>query len=72
MVDFRKSHNSLTIRTLYSLPYLLYNLNKFCRTVFNANSVDPDKTPRSVVSDLDLHCLPVTDLVVTRLKWVNI
>ena len=25
--------------------------------VFNANSVDPDKTPRSAASNLGLHCL---------------
>ena len=25
----------------------------------NTNSVDPDQTPRSVASDLGLHCLPV-------------
>ena len=27
-----------------------------------ANSGDPDQTPRSVASDLGLHCLPVTFL----------
>ena len=26
--------------------------------VFNANSVDPDQTPRSVAPDLGLNCLP--------------
>ena len=26
--------------------------------VINANSVDPDQTPRSVAPDLGLHCLP--------------
>ena len=25
----------------------------------NANSVDPDQTPRSVAFDLGLHCLPM-------------
>ena len=25
--------------------------------VFNANSVDPDQTPRCAASDLGLHCL---------------
>ena len=30
--------------------------------VINANSVDPDQTPRSVASDLDLHCLPMSHL----------
>ena len=26
--------------------------------VLNVNSVHPDQTPRSVLSDLGLHCLP--------------
>ena len=30
--------------------------------VFNANSVDPDQTPRSVASDLGLHCLPMSNV----------
>ena len=28
--------------------------------VFSANSVDPDQTPRSVASDLGLHCLAMS------------
>ena len=28
--------------------------------VFNANSIDPDQTPRSAASDLGLHCLPMS------------
>ena len=32
-----------------------------------ANSADPDQTPRSVASDLGLHCLPVTRLKVSSL-----
>ena len=36
-----------------------------------ANSGDPDQMPRSVASDLGLHCLPVTLLRVSRLQWVN-
>ena len=31
--------------------------------VLNANSVDPDQTPRSVASDLGLHCLLVSVLL---------
>ena len=27
---------------------------------FNANSVDPDQTPRSAASDLGLQCLPLS------------
>ena len=36
-----------------------------------SNSEDPDQTPHSAASDLDLHCLPVTLLRVSRLQWVN-
>ena len=36
-----------------------------------ANSGDPDQTPRSAASDLDLHCLPVTLLRVSRLQWIK-
>ena len=28
--------------------------------IFNANSADRDKTPRSAASDLGLHCLPIS------------
>ena len=36
-----------------------------------ANIGDPDQTPRSAASDLGLHCLPVTFLGVSRLRWVK-
>ena len=36
-----------------------------------ANSGDPDQTPRSAASDLGLHYLPITVLLVSRLQWVN-
>ena len=36
-----------------------------------ANSGDPDQMPHSAASDLDLHCLPITLLGVSRLKWVK-
>ena len=40
--------------------------------VFNANSVDPEKTPRrSLASDLGLHCLRVSHLWDARHNWVN-
>ena len=35
-----------------------------------ANSGDPDQMPCCAVSDLDLHCLPITLLRVS-LQWVN-
>ena len=42
----------------------------------NANSVDSDQTPRSAafnaVSDLGLHCLPMSLLWDARLKCVNL
>ena len=37
-----------------------------------ANSGDLDQTPRSVASDLGLHCLTITLLGVSRLQWVKI
>ena len=37
-----------------------------------ANSGDPDQTPHSAASDLDLHCLPVTRLGVSSLQRVKV
>ena len=37
-----------------------------------ANRGDLDQTTHSAASDLGLCCLPITLLVVSRLKWVNI
>ena len=36
-----------------------------------ANSGDPDQTLHSAASDLSMHCLPVTLLLVSRLKWIK-
>ena len=36
-----------------------------------ANSGDPDQMLHSAVSDLGLHCLPVTHLGVSSLQWVK-
>ena len=36
--------------------YYYHVFDKFSE--FNINSVDPDQTPRSAVSDLGLRCLP--------------
>ena len=36
--------------------------------VLNANSVDPDQTPRYAASDLGLHCFPMSLLWDARLK----
>ena len=37
----------------------------------SANSGQPDQTLCSVASDLDLHCLPITLLGVSRLQWIK-
>ena len=39
--------------------------------VINANSVDPDQTPRFAASDLDLNCLPMSHLWDAKHKWVK-
>ena len=39
--------------------------------VFDANSEDPDQTPRSAASDLGRHCLPMSLLWDARHKWAN-
>ena len=36
------------------------------------NSVDPDQTPRTVASDLGLHCLPMSHKKDARLIWVKL
>ena len=36
-----------------------------------ANSGDPDQMPRSMASDLGLHCLPITLLWVSQLQLVK-
>ena len=38
--------------------------------VFNANSVDPDQTPRCLASDLGPHCLSIPLLWDVWHKWV--
>ena len=35
-----------------------------------ANSWDSDQMPLSAVSDLDLHCLPITLLRISQQQWV--
>ena len=37
-----------------------------------ANSGDPDQTPHSAASDLDLHCFSNYPFWVSRLKWVKV
>ena len=50
-------------------PSLVLILSFITQTpVLNANSVDPDLTPRSAASNLDLHWLLVSLLWDARLK----
>ena len=63
--------------TLWTGPFLLEGMFLLCpclteNPVFNANSEDPDQTPRSAASDMGLHCLSVSLLWDARLKWVKI
>ena len=37
-----------------------------------ADSAYPDQGPHSMTFDLGLHCLPITLLGVSRLKWVKL
>ena len=37
---------------------------------FNADSVDPDPTPRSAASDPGLYCLPMSRLWDAKIKWI--
>ena len=46
--------------------FFLLLLPCFIEISVNANSVDPDQTPRSAASDLGLHCLPISIL------WLSI
>ena len=52
--------------TLWTGSFSLYGVSFYYFHVLlkylNANSVDPEQTPRSATSDLDLHCLPMSNL----------
>ena len=48
---------------------MIYNFFQILKV---ANSDEPDQTPRSVSSDLVLHCLPMSCKKDTRLIWVNV
>ena len=57
---------------------LLLLMGQFCQfltahhtSVFYCNSVDPDQILCSPASNLGLHCLPITLLRVSRLKWIK-
>ena len=43
----------------------------FIFIILKANSGDPDQTPHYVVSDLGLHCLPMSHKKDARLIWIK-
>ena len=45
---------------------------KFILNILQANSEDPDQTLRFAVSELGLHCLPVSHKKEARLKWFEV
>ena len=51
--------------------YFLLLLCFIAIPVFNANSIDPDQTPRSVASDLGQHYLLMSLLCDTEYKYVK-
>ena len=46
---------------VYFVTFILFFME-----ILLANTVDPDQTPHYVVSDLGLHCLPMTFLHISR------
>ena len=53
------------------VDFIITMLYRNSCTVFNANSVDPAQTLRSVASDLGLHCLSMSLLWNASHKWVD-
>ena len=71
----RRNPSTTTLRTgLFSIAggLIIFIINTFYIEipVLNAKSVEPDQMLHSDVSDLSLHCLPVTLFWASRLKWV--
>ena len=64
------SRHELRKDPLYSQRGVTYLLLK--RSIVIANTVDSDQTPRSVASDLGLHCLQMSLLWDARLKRIKI
>ena len=63
MSEFGHSRKNGHERGLVSFnPYL---------PVIEANTVDPDQTPRSAASDLGLHCLPMSQFVFDNLTSLH-
>ena len=65
-LDLSISNSCVSRYFLVLQYYILYYIEI---PVFKANSVEPSQIPYSAVSDQGLHCLPITPLRVSRLKW---
>ena len=59
------------VRSVWLVLLLLVLLCSVEISELNANSVNPDQTPRSVASDLGIHCFLMCLLWDARLKWVT-
>ena len=51
---------------ILGMPVLFCHYYIFNGKILLVNNVDPDQIPHYVASDLDLHCLPVTLLQVSK------
>ena len=71
----KSSHTIILEESIFDFRYIrLYDvatLKEKKMVELFANRLDPDQTPRSAASDLDLHGLPVTCLGVSSLQWAN-
>ena len=45
--------------------------SNFKKVILQANSAEPDQTPRSAASDMVLHCLSMSHKKDARLIWVK-
>ena len=50
--------------------YPIYS--RFRWKILFTNNEDPDQRPHYVASDLDLYCLPMNLIQVSRKEWVNV
>ena len=62
LVDSSTVTYFMSLFVILGLSGLFRNLRK----ILLANTIDPDQMPYYVASDLGLHCLPITLLLVSR------
>ena len=71
LTNLRRMDSSTS--TLLTGPFLIEKIVKifYKMSVFSANSIDQDQTPRSMASDLGPHCLAMSRLWDATHKWVK-